>query len=83
VLVQIGDSHVGAFARKEDGYGTADARIPASDERHHVLELVRPLVVRGVVHWLKVELRFDARLRKVLARERRGRIDPGPHLQSF
>src|SRR5262249_46958376 len=66
VLIQIDNGYVGSLPRIEHRDGTPDARIAAGDERNHVLELPRTLIVRRLIHGGWVEPGFEARLFQML-----------------
>ncbi|HZQ93341.1 MAG TPA: hypothetical protein VFA60_16240 [Terriglobales bacterium] len=60
LLRQMNHHHVGAFARIEHRHGTADAGVPAGDDRHLVLQLLRPAIVWREVLRAGLYLRFQA-----------------------
>lgn len=61
MLVEICDGDIGAFAREKNGDRPPDPRVSAGNERHHVLELFRPLIGRR---------REERRIGKVLLKPR-------------
>ena len=78
VFVEIGDGDIGAFAGEENGDRAADAGIAAGDERDLVLELVRALVMRRVVHRREFKVGFVPGLLEMLLRKGRLRISRAP-----
>jgi hypothetical protein len=60
VLVQVGDQHVGAFAREGEGDGAADAAVAAGDDGRLVLEAAVADIARLAVVGPGRQLRFMA-----------------------
>jgi hypothetical protein len=72
MLVEVDDRHIGAFAGIENRHRAADARIAASDQGHHIEQLVGTPVVGRFGHRLRLELRFETGLAQMLLGKRTG-----------
>src|SRR5712672_3745568 len=83
MLVQIGDCHIRAFTRKEDGNGATDTGIAARDERDLFLKLARAPIKRSIVKRRRIEIGLRAGLALVLLWEGRSGIFPGPGLHGL
>src|SRR6185369_15792348 len=68
---EIHEGDVGALARVEHGDGAANLRVAAGDDRDHILQLARALVLGRHVVGAQLEVGFDPRLLEVLLRQRR------------
>ena len=80
VLIKVGNSDVGSFARKQNGDRAPDPGVSAGDQRHLSLKLLRAEIERRVIHGRRFKLRFRPGLWLVLFWKRRFRIVPGSRL---
>ena len=80
VLIKVGNSDVGSFARKQNGDRAPDPGVSAGDQRHLSLKLLRTEIERRVIHGRRFKLRFRPGLWLVLFWKRRFRVTPGSGL---
>jgi hypothetical protein len=77
VLVQVRDQHVGAFARKGEGDGAADAAVGARDDGRLASEPAMADIARLAVVGLRVQCGFAAGRRLLLSAQHDDRQAPG------
>ena len=68
-FAEIDDSHVGAFAREQHGYGAPDAGVAAGDQRDLALQLVAAEIGRREEARLRIEFAFGTGFVLVLRRQ--------------